>query len=140
MKNKNDPYLAALRLFKYKMQSEYEIIFKLKNKGFSSEEINTTIDKLKSFKYINDEKLAKDLFDFYKNQHLLSNKMIHYKLKQKGLYINENLSEKDELLSVKKIVCIKSRISKKYSDDPNKMKQFLMRKGFSLNIINKVIK
>ena len=57
MKNKKDVYQAALRLLNYKSQSEYEITYKLKNRGYTNEEINKTIEKLKKLNYINDEKL-----------------------------------------------------------------------------------
>ena len=102
MKNKKDVYQAALRLLNYKSQSEYEITYKLKNRGYTNEEINKTIEKLKKLNYINDEKLSIELFNYYKNQNILSNKMIHQKLKQKGLYINLDLSETEELNAAKK--------------------------------------
>ena len=111
MKNKKDVYQAALRLLNYKSQSEYEITYKLKNRGYTNEEINKTIEKLKKLNYINDEKLSIELFNYYKNQNILSNKMIHQKLKQKGLYINLDLSETEELNAAKKIVNLKFKIS-----------------------------
>lgn len=138
MKNKKDVYQAALRFLNYKSQSEYEITYKLKNRGYTNEEINKTIEKLKKLNYINDEKLSIELFNYYKNQNLLSNKMIHQKLKQKGLYINLDLSETEELNAAKKIVNLKFKISNLYKNNPDKLIIFLARKGFPQKIIYKL--
>lgn len=140
MNNKIDAYSAALRLLNYKMQSEYEILYKLRNRKYKDQEIYKVIEKLKQLNYINDKKLSEELFYYYKVHRLLSDKMIHYKLKLKGLYCNQHLTEDEEILVAEKIVNIKSKISKKYSENPKKLKEFLIRKGFSGKIIDKVIK
>ena len=64
--------------------------------------------------------------------------MIHQKLKQKGLYINLDLSETEELNAAKKIVNLKFKISNLYKNNPDKLIIFLARKGFSQKIIYKL--
>lgn len=64
--------------------------------------------------------------------------MIHQKLKQKGLYINLDLSETEELNAAKKIVNLKFKISNLYKNNPDKLIIFLARKGFPQKIIYKL--
>jgi regulatory protein len=56
-----DPIAAALRLLSYRARSVYELTERLKSKGFTPAEIDSTVEYLKEADYLNDEKFASEL-------------------------------------------------------------------------------
>lgn len=136
-----------LGILNHKSYSEFEIIRKLKNKGFSKNIISRIINWLKDKKFINDEEFA-----FWWIQSRIKNKPVgRYKLIQdlkiKGInqiiihkVINEAYAENDELtlaknLAQKKVTSLKQ---KNIPLNPEKIFHFLLRRGFPPEICEKV--
>jgi len=57
----NDALNAALRLLGVRQRSVFELAGKLKDKGFTRDDIDRTVERLKEAGYLNDEAFAKAL-------------------------------------------------------------------------------
>lgn len=57
----NDALSAALRLLGVRQRSVFELAGKLKDKGFSSDDIDRTVERLLEAGYLNDEAFARSL-------------------------------------------------------------------------------
>lgn len=139
----------ALNLLSYRARSEKEIRDKLRRKGYEDNYIENTIEFLYRYNYINDLEFgmlfAKDRQNFKK----AGKRVIMNELYQKGVdkevisqIIDEIIDPNEELqraleLAEKKAVSYKN-------DDRNakyrKLSAFLARKGYSFDIISKVLK
>ncbi|MBO4570220.1 MAG: RecX family transcriptional regulator [Clostridia bacterium] len=132
----------ALGLVSKKLYSEFEIIEKLKNKGYGQKIIDSVLEKLREYKLVDDQRFAEA---FAKNQNRCGKKMVLLKLKQKGIdkgiikKTEENFSDQDE---IKKI----EAVSKKYLNNKEKNKEtfqklyrYLVSKGFEYDTISSYI-
>ncbi len=124
--------------------SEFEIKTKLAKKGFSKNSISGALIKLKEYNYIDDKIFAEE---FVRQNSKYSKKMLEAKLIAKGVsgqIISEVLAE----LSGETEVELCKKIAEKYargkdiSSPENSKKLFasLARKGFSFDVIKKVVK
>lgn len=132
-----------LRLLSRRIYSRYEILKKLNNKGYPENIIANLILWLENKNYINDE-----LFAEMWSQFRLQNKPIgRYKLNQelrlKGIkqdiikkIIDKTYNEIDELTFARNLVKdkIMSAEIKSIRIDPKKIYNFLLRRGFSIEI------
>ncbi|WP_190615552.1 regulatory protein RecX [Tepiditoga spiralis] len=133
---------SAEYLIRYRMRSEKELLWKLKEKGFSDEIILELIEKLKKYKLINDKIFA---YHFAYDKLTLSKKgplIIQMELRKLG--VDEYLIQ-DTLIQLKNeinIYEIAFELGKKYYEKNNdliKTKNFLYKKGFEQSTINYVI-
>ncbi len=141
----------ALAILKHMDRTEKELISKLKDAHYTDIIIEKTIDYLKGYSYINDERYASNYIRLKKST--LSILTIKTKLLQKG--INKELLEK--IIAIEydledddmdpEIIAINKAIQKKYKDitdinydDRQKLKASLYRKGFDLDKINRCLK
>lgn len=129
-----------LRLLSRRIYSRYEILKKLKNKGYTENIVSNLVLWLENKNYINDE-----LFTEMWAQFRLQNKPIgSYKLNQelrlKGIkqdiikkIIDKTYNEIDELTVARNIIRDKivSAKIKNIRIDPKKIYNFLLRRGFS---------
>ncbi len=141
----------ALRLLSFKMRTEQEVRRRLKEKGYEEEEmIDTTIDYLKQFNYIDDEAYARA---FIKDRSTLRNmgaERIKRELYQKGVDPEiskrevENLVDHDDEYEKALELGQKKSDTTYKNDDKNakyrKLGGFLQRKGYSMDIVMKVLK
>ena len=139
----------ALNLLSYRARSEKEIRDKLKQRGYEDNYIENTIEFLYKYHYLNDYEfgkfLAKDKQSFKK----AGKRVIMSELYQKGVdkeIISEIIDEvidPDEELQRALELAEKKAVSYK-NDDRNakyrKLSAFLARKGYSFDIISKVLK
>jgi regulatory protein len=140
----------AMAILKYMDRTEQELYFKLKEAYYTDDIINKTIDYLKSYRYIDDERYASSYINGRKNTLSLVN--IRAKLIQKG--INKELLEKiiaieynvDDEEKDPEIEAINRAIRKKLIDisklnyeDKQKLMAHLYRKGFNMDKISKCI-
>jgi regulatory protein len=143
--NKANNY--ALKLLSYRPRSEKEIIDKMKGKGYDEEIINGTIDYLKNFGYVNDKDFAVD-FAKGKSGKFGPNR-IKIELVRKGVddniideIIKEEFDEKIEYNNALKAA--KKKIKSYKGDDRNtiyrKLGSYLQRKGYSYDIVAKVLR
>ncbi|MFN3691911.1 MAG: regulatory protein RecX [Fervidobacterium sp.] len=127
-KAKKDPLNVALRFLKFRARSEWEITLKLKENGFSQEEISNTISKLKENGFIDDEKFA---YLYAYDSLTLRHKgpfRIRYELRQ--LHVDEYIIE-DALKRVLNEVSVDEIIEEITKGlDEKKKREKLYRQGF----------
>lgn len=136
----------AVRYLTYKDRSEGEILEKLKEAGFDADVARTAADELKTIGYLDDNRYAlKYLSERIRNK-ALSKKSLAFELKNKGIkqeIIDKALSE-FEIDDYEVALREARRKFGKYdiSDEKTEQKiyRFLLHRGFSYDIVNKVIK
>ena len=142
----NEDYLkariSAFKFITFKRRTIKETEDKLKSLDVKSEYIEVIIEELVELEYLNDEVYVQK---FVEKNNKLSISMIKLKLKEKGIereliesYFNDNiLDESDKIMQLLK----KKQFSFQLSiDEQNKIKVYLLRKGFNKYDIEKVIK
>ena len=133
----------VLKYILYKKRSEQEV--RKKFSGVMQEDLlNDVIEYLKEAGYINDKEFIQKTVNNYIALKNLSIREIKYKLQAKGLsksdiedYIYENKDELEEyeIKSASNIFYKKS-----LSMEEDEIKQFLLKKGYKMENINKAIK
>ena len=139
--------VRAMSLLKNKDYTEKELRDKLKDGYYPEESVNTALDYVKSFKYVDDYRYAYNYISFKSG--VKSRKYIELKLKEKGIaskiissvceeYYSDNSNV--ELEQVLEFLSNKCSID---ADSDYKEKQKVMaklyRKGYSVDIINKAL-
>ena len=139
------PLEYALFLIKIRDRSEFEIRNKMKQRDFSSEDIEKTVKYLIDNKYLNDQKFAERFTENYSKYHLKGKIFIKQKLIRLGIdseIINYALNQVEDDNSG-----IKERgqkwLSRKAKIDDDDVKQKLMRhlisQGYSYEEIKGVV-
>jgi len=138
----------ALSYLARKPRSVAQVKEKLKVKGHDTEIIDLVINQLKENNYLNDRDYAHTVAQYYIKQNK-GRKWVSQKLSQDGIskeYIQEALADMDEdnEFSTALHIALKRWKSKKEDDDiysvQRKMAAFLIRKGYSGSVVNKVLK
>ena len=133
----------VLKYILYKKRSEQEVKTKFE-KTMDENLLEDIIEYLKEAGYINDKKFIQKTVNNYIALKNLSIREIKYKLQAKGLsksdiedYIYENKDELEEyeIKSASNIFYKKS-----LSMEEDEIKQFLLKKGYKMENINKAIK
>lgn len=136
---------AAVRHLSFKLRTSYEINQKLSELGYEEETIIKVIENLIEIDYINDYQYTIKYISEKTKLQPKSIKMLSMELSYKGIpddiissaFEEINLDENDIAYNL-----IKKRFSKQVSFDEkviNKMKSFLMNKGFNYQQISKAI-
>ncbi len=127
----------------YKKRTEYEVRKKFCN-AIEENMLEDIIEYVKEAGYINDAEYVKKLFNEYMKLKAMSIREIKNKIYSKGVYvdyiedyINENREqlEEYELNSAKKIYEKKQRTT-----EPQKLKNYLLSKGFMPETLEKIEK
>lgn len=130
----------VLRYILYKKRSEYEVRKKF-DKVIEPELLEDIIEYLKEAKYINDKEYIERAINNFIILKNLSQREIQYKLIAKGLrktdiedymYENKEMLEEYEIKSAENIICKKSA-----SMEDDEIRQFLLKKGYKTENINK---
>src|SRR5690606_13233254 len=143
---KNKAINHALKLLSYRARSEKEVYIALKRKGFEENYINDAINYCKENNYLDDFSFAESFVRDKINLSKLGTERIRYELKLKGIskeIINRVLKiDKDEQFEI--AMEIGAKRLKLYKNDSKdaiyrKLSGFLQRKGYSYDIISKVL-
>jgi len=140
----------ALNLLSYRARSEKEIVDKMKEKEYESDVIEKTIKYLYDNKYLDDklfaEAYARDKINFKK----IGKQVLKQELYQKGVdkeivaEIVEELVDEDIEYENALNLAIKKRRTSYRKDDKQalyrKLGAFLQRKGYTYDIVSKVLK
>jgi len=130
--------LAIKYLSKY-VKTEKEIKDYLISKGFLSELVEKVIDKIKSYKYIDDQQYAQNFIDNSKNRYGINK--IKMTLKQKGVsndIINKiEVHPSEEMLD--SLVQKYMRSKEKTKENKQKCAKFLYSRGFNWDTISHAI-
>ena len=133
----------VLKYILYKKRTENEVITKF-GRMIQEELLKDVIDYLKDAGYINDNEYIEKTVNQFCNLKNLSLREIRYKLLYKGIskdkieeYISENYEELEdyEKKSAKNIVYKKST-----SMEPEEIKQYLLKKGYSSESVKNAMK
>lgn len=137
---KKDSFKIALFYLKFRPRSVFEVEKKLQSKGIAPGEIKKTISVLKKNKLLNDAEFAKM---WVRDRNLLKptgSYLLRLELKKLGIsedIIEAALTEQDEAKLARQALESKSRYRQA---DFEKKASFLQRRGFSIEIIYKVLK
>jgi len=128
----------SLGLINTRMRATSEIIVYLKEKLYSNEVIDSTIQKLESYRYIDDSEFCRVYIQNYKNR--WGAKKIEFMLKSLKIdreIIAQSMSELDT--QVDEAVCLLIRHTGKKEFDKNKAYTHLAQKGFKSDCIKQAI-
>ncbi len=134
------PIDIALTFLKFRPRTVFEIRRKLELKSIDEKEIEKTIDVLLRNKLLDDAEFAKM---YVRDRNLLKptgSYLLRLELKKLGLsenYIDDAMADQNEETLARRAIEAKHR----YRDaEFDKCAQFLQRRGFSMNVIMKVLK
>lgn len=121
-----------------------EITRKLKKNLYHENIIRKIIAHFIERRYLDDENYVEKYYECY--QKTKSHRMMRMKLKEKGIeeriiksFFEENAHQEDERETAIEILNRKYRNKIVTGEERNKMIQFMLRKGFDYNIINKIV-
>lgn len=129
-----------LRLLSRRIYSRYEILKKLKNKGYTENIVSNLVLWLENKNYINDELFAEMWAQFRLQNKPIGSYKLNQELRLKGIkqdiikkIIDKTYNEIDELTVARNIIRDKivSAKIKNIRIDPKKIYNFLLRRGFS---------
>lgn len=137
----------ALRLLRYRDRTEKEIKERLSKKGFNDKHINFVIESLKEAGLINDIKYAISIKENALKRKFLSFKSAKYYAMHKGLSkeIVEQIFNEDfnnDVNNARRLIAKKMKIMDEYPRETKlkKLYNLLLRKGYSNDIIQKVLR
>ncbi|WP_425540193.1 regulatory protein RecX [Microaceticoccus formicicus] len=137
---------SALKYASRRTMSSYKLMSYLERKGIEKTAVDKIIDEFSKIGLLDDKAYVKNYIQDKKEYNRMSKKMIKYKLLQEGFdskQVDEQLheyTEEEELSNASYL--LESKYKNIESNDynaKNKAYQYLYRKGFSNDIINKVI-
>lgn len=129
-------------LFKNCDKTEFQVKEKLKKFTYPNVVINKIVKYLKEHKYIDDERFCKNYIDI----HILKkgSRIVYNNLLKKGISKEiidnsfKNIDENIEIQNIQREIFKKWKKKKQPSyDEANKIKSYILRKGYSYDIINK---
>ena len=145
------PKRALNRSYKLLLSRDYtvkQIRDKLSGDGYPADIIDSVIEQLKEMKYLDDSRFAEN-YIFWKSQNKSRNRLI-LDLRQRGISgetaqnLYEELLEKNDIDPEEKV--IRDFLNKKGFDvasssyeEKEKMRQTLIRKGFSFDSIGRIL-
>lgn len=137
---------AALKLIDYHARTEKEVRDKLSKKGFESANIEDVIAKLRENKMLADGEFAESWVENRNQFHPRSQRLMKYELRNKGIsedQIEEALksSARDDTLALMAANKVRNRFAElDWQDFQRKMMAYLLRKGFSYEVVIPTIK
>lgn len=139
---------SALRIIERNYKTEKEVRDKLKLKGYEEDDIDSSIEFLKNYNFLNDYNYTKA---FIKDKiNIQGSQKIKYNLIKKGIskeIVQEQLSsinKDDEKITALNIAKKKLNIIKKSENDEykisGKLYRFLISKGYGYDVVKEVVK
>lgn len=140
--NSNSLYFKfAVNSLSRKFISEKQLNKKLKDK-FGDIDFTDTIDKLKSLKFLDDQKLTEIECRNLSSRKFFSNRRIKTHLSQKGLpeYLVENFLENSDDEFKRAMNLLRKKYKTKDKSQIDKASRYLFSYGYSTDIIRKSVK
>ncbi|MFC1686425.1 RecX family transcriptional regulator [Patescibacteria group bacterium] len=146
--DKNKVKDKALELLGRRLHSRRELEIKLIKKDYSEEQIQSTLDELEKEKYLDDLEFAKELVKLRQEKTPKGSIYLKKELYQKG--IPEEMIEKviaeeyplDREIEVAEVVLKKKAKllrNLEFRKRQEKLKQFLLQRGFQFEVINEIV-
>lgn len=141
---------TAFRFLGFKARTEKELYDKLTEKEFSEDVSMKIVEEMKKYKYIDDETYAKNFLKEKMNYKGIGTQKIKFMLSQKGvnrniidsLFYDDNFEE-EQIKKITELINIKLRrtdIKNITEKEKKKVYDFLLRRGYTYNIINDAFK
>jgi regulatory protein len=140
---------TALRILTRRDHSRYELVRKLKQRGFSKEDIDDAVSSCEKFDYVNDERTTKVYIRQLKRKGY-GKKRVQLELSKKGLkgdriqgILDQSVSETDEREGAARILKKNSKRFEREKDSlkrRDKIYRFLHARGFSQGVIAENLK
>ncbi|MBO4214220.1 MAG: regulatory protein RecX [Lachnospiraceae bacterium] len=139
-----DAKKRALSVLERRDRTKKELIDKLTEDGYPSSVVNTAIEYVESYHYLDDSRYAENYIRYHKNNK--SKKAVKLYLKDKGIDIEtidaaiEKEYDNDEKEMIKELF-IKRHYNPETADykEKNRMMAYCMRRGFSLDDIKSLL-
>lgn len=137
---------TALSALSYRARSEGEIAQRLRQKGFSQESIDATLERLRGWRYVDDHDFASRWIENRQEHRPRSERMLSQELRQKGVdpsTIADTIAgaDIDEVADARELV-VKQR-AKLSSLDPEtqtrRISGFLSRRGYAWGVIRRAL-
>lgn len=140
---------SALRILTRRDHSRYELVRKLKQRGFGNEDIDEAVSCCQQFDYINDERTAR-LYMRQLKRKGYGKKRIQLELNKKGLkgasiqhILDESVSAIDERVGAERILKKNMKRFEREKDAQkkrDKIYRFLQARGFTGEVITQTLK
>lgn len=134
--NTKETYAKALRLLNVRFLSEGELRQKLRSRDASEDSIDDVIRMLKQEHFIDDERLAADVYRYYARKGQYGHLYIVNKLRHRQLPVPEEREPLDEYKLAEQLVA--KRFADKETDN-RKIARFLQNRGFSISVIRDML-
>lgn len=134
--NYKETYAKALRLLNVRFLSEGELRQKLRSRDASEEIIDDVLSMLKKEHFIDDERLAADVYRYYARKGQYGHLYIVNKLRHRQLPVPEEREPLDEYRLAEQLV------AKRFANtetDSRKIARFLQNRGFSISVIRDML-
>ncbi len=149
MEEKNLALQFAMKLIGLRRRSVFEIEKRLQQKSYPCDIIDQVVKELKGFGYLNDEKFAESYVSDRINFRPCGRQLLIKELRERGVEesvaenkINELLDSEKEMALAEKMLIKKMKFPDKNAEKNKLYKKyasFLQSKGFSFDIISKVL-
>lgn len=136
MKAEKSAFEAAQLLLNYRAQSEKELRTKLGRKGYEEKDIEEAVEKCRYYGYIDDETLAADMTDNFRQNKLYGSRYIRQKLRERGLPTEVSLTAEEEREKAAEALRRKYKAPPKDPAERRRAYGFLARRGFSQDAIS----
>ena len=139
-------YQKALRLLNQRPRTENEIRQRLQKYGFTTDQIDITLQKLREGGLVADRRFAQMWIENRNEFHPRSQRLMRLELKQKGVAVEEiekalvNSADETELATQAAMRQMRKYSSLEWSEFRKKLSAFLMRRGFSYGTIAPVVR
>jgi len=146
----SDPFAAALRLLTGRDRSEAELTAKLQQLGFSTEQIDTTLQKCREYNYLNDQRYALERARALLRTGRGVGQKILLDLRRRGIdeaTASQALEEASSAFATSDL--LREQLQKRFPDfvyqtadqrQRRRVVSFFQRRGFSLGEIFQIIK
>jgi regulatory protein len=135
-------YNYALRILGIKDYTIKEIMIKLRDKDYSDQTINSIIEKLKTYNFINDSEYIEKYINYGFNIKKFGKNKIIYELEKKGIKRDEiDWTEQGEDIQFENAYSLAIKKYKTLNDKTNKKERiarYLISKGYEYEIIKKI--
>lgn len=127
--------MKALNLLTSRDYSEKELLQKLKRSGYPDTVIQMTLEYVRSYHYLDDERYAKNYITYKGNRK--SRRELSYNLSMKGIDLNAVIEAEDSIQLPDDRTTIKTLLIKRWGEHPmpeikekDRMTRYLARHGF----------
>ena len=131
----------VMKYILYKKRTESEVRKKFCH-TIDENMLDDIIEYVKEAGYINDKEYIKKLISEYMNLKSMSIREIKNKVYEKGVYVDDiedYINANREMLEEYEINSARKLAQKKSGADPQKLKSYLINKGFDMDTVNNIL-